>query len=150
MYYGLGEAQEGDEMSMTEVQRDVDNRSGGLPARLVERIAERVGGVATTSAVYGTPVERDGITVIPVARLRWGFGAGGGTGSARGEEFGNGGGGGGGVMAAPMGFIAIADGRAEFQAIRQPMRGLTSAAIILASGAAAWLALTALRRLVRG
>jgi uncharacterized spore protein YtfJ len=137
-------------MSMTEVQQDVERRAAGLPARLVERIAERIGGVATTSAVFGTPVERDGITVVPVAKLRWGFGAGGGSGTSSGEEAGSGGGGGGGVLAAPIGYISIVDGRAEFQPIREPMRGLTNAPIILASGMAVWLALTALRRLLRG
>jgi uncharacterized spore protein YtfJ len=147
---GVGAAQEERAMSMTEVQRDVESRAASLPSRLAERIAERLGGAASASAVFGAPVERGGITVIPVARVRWGFGAGGGSGSASGEEVGSGGGGGGGVLAAPLGFIAITDGRAEFQPIREPMSGLTSAPIILAAGMAAWLAMTALRRLLRG
>jgi uncharacterized spore protein YtfJ len=137
-------------MNLTEVQRDVESQAAGLPARLVERIAERVGGVASASAVFATPVERDGITVIPVAKLRWGFGAGGGSGTSSSQDAGSGGGGGGGVLAEPMGYIAFADGHAEFHPIHQPMRGLTTAPIILASGVAAWLALTALRRLWRG
>jgi uncharacterized spore protein YtfJ len=46
----------------------------------VERIAERVGAKANVRAVFGDPIERDGITVIPVARIRWGFGGGAGRG----------------------------------------------------------------------
>ncbi len=41
------------------------------------RLAERLGATAAASAVFGTPVERNGVTVIPVARVRWGFGGGG-------------------------------------------------------------------------
>ena len=47
----------------------------------VERIADRIGAHAEVKAVFGDPIERDGITVIPVAKVRWGFG--GGAGPAR-------------------------------------------------------------------
>src|SRR5690606_34414305 len=47
-------------------------------------LAERVGTTARVETVFGEPVERDGVTVIPVARARWGFG--GGTGARSGEE----------------------------------------------------------------
>ena len=46
----------------------------------VERIAERVGAKASVRAVFGDPIERGEITVIPVARVRWGFGGGAGRG----------------------------------------------------------------------
>ena len=46
----------------------------------VERMAERVGAKASVRAVFGDPIERNGITVIPVARVRWGFGGGAGRG----------------------------------------------------------------------
>ena len=48
------------------------------PVRLVERLADKLGSSAHSTAVFGEPVERDGVTVIPVAKARWGFGGGGG------------------------------------------------------------------------
>ncbi len=89
---------------------------------LLERLAERVGGRAGVQIVYGEPVTRGEVTVIPVARVRWGFGGGGGTGTNKNPETGEpqtgqGSGGGGGVDARPAGFIEIADGKATFQPI---------------------------------
>ncbi|HET7378686.1 MAG TPA: hypothetical protein VFJ24_01470 [Gaiellales bacterium] len=55
----------------------------------IERIAERLGASVGASKVYGDPIERGDVTVIPVARARWGFGGGGG----RGRRGGRGGGG---------------------------------------------------------
>ena len=34
-------------------------------------IAEKLGAAAKASLVFGEPVERDGVTVIPVAKSRW-------------------------------------------------------------------------------
>src|SRR2546428_13722616 len=45
----------------------------------LERIANRVGINSKVTAVFGDPVERDGVTVIPVAKVWWGFGGGAGT-----------------------------------------------------------------------
>ena len=77
---------------------------------LVERIAHLVQTHASAKQVFADPIERDGITIIPVARVQWGFGSG---------SFGQGplerGGGGGGVQAKPAGFIEIRDGHAEFR-----------------------------------
>lgn len=54
------------------------------PVRLVERLADRLGSSAHATAVFGGPIERDGVTVIPVAKARWGFGGGdGGPGGGR-------------------------------------------------------------------
>jgi hypothetical protein len=44
----------------------------GTASRLVEELIERVGGRAGTQAVFSEPIERDGLTVVPVARVRWG------------------------------------------------------------------------------
>jgi uncharacterized spore protein YtfJ len=57
---------------------------------LVQALAERLGASARATAVFGEPVERDGVTVIPVAKSRWGFG--GGSGVREGEPGGGGGG----------------------------------------------------------
>jgi uncharacterized spore protein YtfJ len=52
--------------------------------RLVERLAEKIGSSARAAAVFGEAVGRDGVTVIPVAKARWGFGGGdGGPGGGR-------------------------------------------------------------------
>ena len=52
-----------------------------------ERLAETIGAAARASAVFGEPVEGQGVTVIPVARAKWGFGGGsGGTTGSKARE----------------------------------------------------------------
>lgn len=87
---------------------------------LLERIGQTVGDKARASTVFGEPVEREGITVIPVAKARFGFGGGGGAGSSESEE-GTGGGGGGGAVVSPVGYIEVRDGTAEFKRISNPV-----------------------------
>jgi uncharacterized spore protein YtfJ len=95
-------------------------------------------------------VERDGVTVIPVAKVRWGFGGGGGSGrSPQGEEMGQGSGGGGGVSASPMGYIELRDGQAEFKPIKDPAVLWTVPVISIAGGLSAYLVLSGVRRLFR-
>jgi uncharacterized spore protein YtfJ len=98
---------------------EVEERSQ-LVEELLARIGQTVGQRAQTSAVFGEPVERGGVTVIPVAKARFGFGGGGGSGSHKGEE-GSGGGGGGGASVSPIGYIELRDGAAEFRRISTPM-----------------------------
>ncbi len=43
----------------------------------VERIAAVIQTSANARQIFGDPVERDGATIIPVARVQWGFGGGG-------------------------------------------------------------------------
>ncbi len=57
-----------------------------LADELLERIGQTVGDNAKVSTVFGEAVEREGITVIPVAKARFGFGGGGGAGTREGEE----------------------------------------------------------------
>jgi uncharacterized spore protein YtfJ len=104
-----------------------------LVNELLERIGEAVGSRAQVSAVFGEPVEREGLTVIPVARARFGFGGGGGSGSREADE-GAGGGGGGGASVNPVGYIEVRDGTAEFRRITTPTDLL---ALALAASAAA-------------
>jgi uncharacterized spore protein YtfJ len=87
-----------------------------LVTELLRRIGQAVGERAQASAVFGEPVQREGLTVIPVARARFGFGGGGGSGSREGDE-GSGGGGGGGAAVSPVGYIEVRDGSAEFKRI---------------------------------
>jgi hypothetical protein len=77
-----------------------------------ERLAERMGAAARASAVFGEAVEGPGMTVIPVARAKWGFG--GGSGGRDGEQ---GAGGGGGTSVSPVGYIELGAGEARFRRI---------------------------------
>jgi uncharacterized spore protein YtfJ len=76
----------------------------------LQAIGERLQTGATVKAVFGDPVTAGDRTVIPVARVRFGFGAGGGT---RSHDEG-GGGGGGGVRADPAGMIEISPAGTTF------------------------------------
>lgn len=65
---------------------------------LLQSLKESIVSQASVKAIYGEPISAQGKTIIPVAKIMYGFGGGAGTGgvgdrSARGE----GGGGGGGV-----------------------------------------------------
>lgn len=59
---------------------------------------------AGAKTVYRDPISGEGRTVVPVARIRCGFGGGSGKKAAQQQE---GGGGGGGFIAQPVGFIEI-------------------------------------------
>lgn len=65
----------------------------------------------TVSRVYGDPIERDGVTVIPAAAVRGGGGFGGGN-DAQGNE---GGGGGSGIIARPVGVYRIENGTVTWE-----------------------------------
>lgn len=65
----------------------------------------------TVKRVFGDPIERDGLTVIPVANVM----GGGGAGSGDSPEQGAGSGVGFGVRATPAGVYVIRDGAVEWQ-----------------------------------
>ncbi len=46
---------------------------------LFQTISERVQRTASVKTVYGDPIAAEGRTIIPVARVRYGFGGGGGS-----------------------------------------------------------------------
>ncbi|HEX6030202.1 MAG TPA: spore germination protein GerW family protein [Tepidiformaceae bacterium] len=116
---------------------------------LIDRITNRLGDAARAEVVFGDPVTQDGVTVIPVAKVRWAFGGGAGAGGDEkkdGEDYGEGGGGGGGVSASPVGFIEIVDGRAEYRPIKD-IAGMWPT--LLAGAVAFWITLRGLRALFR-
>jgi uncharacterized spore protein YtfJ len=84
-----------------------------LSESLGERIGHLISSHVDAKHVYGEPVERDGVTIIPVAKMQWGFGGG-----AIGQGPLERGGGGGGVRATPAGFSQIRDGVAEYKPFR--------------------------------
>jgi len=93
------------------------------------KLAQALGGTASAQAVFGAPVERDGVTVVPVARVRYGVGGGGGRGQGRrrrsaGDAEQVGYGQGGGLQAAPVGYIEIRGGQASYRRIADPVRPL--------------------------
>jgi uncharacterized spore protein YtfJ len=105
---------------------------------LVERLAERTSATARASAVFGEPVKRGDVKVIPVARARWGFGGGTGT-----SPEGSGGGGGGAGWVTPIGYIEVREDGAEFKRIPdRRWMGVAAAAVGVA-------ALTVGRALIR-
>lgn len=141
---------------------------GGPIDGFVERMAERIGAKATVKAVFGDPIERDGFTVIPVAKVRYGFGGGSGRGPVpvglgidepnaisdptddaapeAGRIGGSGSGGGGGMTAEPVGYLEIGPDGASFIPITPAM---PSPGFLLAAGATAAIVLRALARLLR-
>jgi uncharacterized spore protein YtfJ len=114
--------------------------------RLLERLAELVGAKATVQAVYGDPIRQGEVTVVPVARVRWGFGGGGGHSEATATGAASGSGGGGGAAADPIGYLELADGAATFRPIRDPN---PSPALVLAVGLTVAIVIRALARLAR-
>jgi len=91
---------------------------------MLEKISDSLGTSANVRSVFGEPIHSEGKTVVPVAKVAYGFGAGSGAGRGKGnEESGRnaeGGGGGGGVRAFPAGALEITAGQTRFIAFRDP------------------------------
>ena len=101
---------------------------------LLQSLKESILGHASVKTVYGEPVTVHGKTVIPVAKIIFGYGAGAGSGgigdaSPRGE----GGGGGGGMRAIPVGVIEVSDQPTRFTPVddRKKLIGGFLAGIVL-------------------
>jgi uncharacterized spore protein YtfJ len=132
--------------------QDIDDETSSGPAAppddprvthtFVERLAERLGLTATAKTVFGEPVHADGITVVPVAKVRCGFGGGKGPGSADNSR----GGGGGGMQVHPLGYIELKDGQSQFKPIHDPMAWVPLVAV---GGLAGMLLLRGINKLTR-
>ncbi len=114
---------------------------------ILQSIAERFATAASVKQVFGEPIERNGRTIIPVARVQYGFGGGYGGGEQEGTEVGRplaagGGGGGGGVKAKPAGVLEITDSSTRFIRFVDP-------ADIVKACVGGMLAILLLRRLLR-
>ena len=83
---------------------------------------------SSAKTVYGEPITAEGKTIVPIAKLRYGFG--GGSGKKAGEQPGEGGGGGGGCVARPVGYIEVSAQGTRFV----PIVDLQSMAIAMAAG----------------
>src|SRR5437762_857794 len=120
---------------------DTNHKASKRQSSFLERLAEKIGATASAKTVYGDPVEHDGVTIVPVAKVRYGFGGGSGKKSHKEGE-----GGGGGLQASPMGYIEMKDGETQFRPIRDPM---SMVPLVAAGGFAGWLLLRGLRKLLR-
>ena len=101
---------------------------------ILQSLRESIQGQATVKTVYGEPIEAQGKTIIPVAKIVFGFGAGAGTGdvkdsTARGE----GGGGGGGARAIPVGVVEVSAQNTRFVPItdRKKLAGAVALGALL-------------------
>jgi uncharacterized spore protein YtfJ len=100
---------------------------------LLQKIAETLGTTATVKSVFGEPIQANGKTVVPVAKVAYGFGGGFGAGkhATAPDGEGEGGGGGGGVRAFPAGALEITDGGTRFV----PFADVGSLAVAFIAGA---------------
>jgi uncharacterized spore protein YtfJ len=136
---------------MTTIEKATDGARkaalGGPADRLLERLAELVGGRAGVTAVFGEPIRQGELVVVPVARIRWGFGGGGGRAEDAPSGTASGSGGGGGAAGDPVGYIEISGDEAIFRQIHAPY---PSVGFLLASGVTAAIVIRAFARLIRG
>jgi uncharacterized spore protein YtfJ len=110
-------------------------------ASLPERLAEAFKTFADAKMIYGDPIERDGVTIIPFAKLRYGFGGGRGR-----HDRDEGGGGGGGMIVQPAGYIELKEGSSRFLAIREPA---TFVPLVMAGGLTGLLMARGLYKMLR-
>jgi uncharacterized spore protein YtfJ len=83
---------------------------------LLQKIGDTLGSTATVKSIFGEPIHVNGKTVVPVAKVAYGFGGGFGAGKhgEHADRQGEGGGGGGGVRAFPAGALEITEGQTRF------------------------------------
>jgi uncharacterized spore protein YtfJ len=109
----------------------------------VREVMSRSVGAMTVKRVFGEPYEKDGLTFIPVARIRGAGGGGGGEGKEAGKGAGSGFGMGLGLGVEPAGAYVIKNGSVHWRPAVDPTR------IILPLGALALVAAVRMAK-VRG
>jgi len=98
---------------------------------LLQNLHESLSTRAQVKSVFGDPVTAGDKTIIPVAKIAYGFGAGAGTGGISESSKGEGGGGGGGIRAIPVGVFEVSPAGTRFV----PVRDRRQQAGLLAAGA---------------
>jgi len=99
---------------------------------LIEAAVDHLRSTASVKTVYGDPVVIDGKTVIPVARVAYGFGGGSGSkqqGEGENDAPPEGGGVGGGMSAKPVGVVEVTSAETKFVAFGAKKRLAIAAAI---------------------
>jgi uncharacterized spore protein YtfJ len=116
------------------------------PKEMLSTLVDRFAVTAKVQNVFGEPIEAHGKTIIPVARVSYRLGAGGGSGEKAPDSAGargGGGGAGGVVQAVPAGVVEITEAGARFVRFFDPQMaaGLVAGGIVFG---------LLLRRLFRG
>jgi uncharacterized spore protein YtfJ len=137
-----GSSMSGQSMSSQMAQTNPESPS------FLERLANQMGIRTGATSIVGTPIEREGVTVVPITRATWGFGGGGGRGG-EGANAGEGSGGGGGANVRPVGYIELRNGESIFRPVYDPNTVLRIAATV-ATGLALAMTLRMLARVLRG
>ena len=75
---------------------------------LMQEVVEQLEKLVTTKTIVGEPITVANKTVIPISKVSFGFGSGGGEGKC-GEEGGFGGGGAGGAKIEPVAFLVVSE-----------------------------------------
>lgn len=99
--------------------------------RATEELARKLQERFSVRTIYGDPITASGVTIVPVARVAFGFGGGGGSGRSglpeseeggadRAFGEGGGGGGGGGGVVRPVGYVEITDGGSRWVPLETP------------------------------
>ena len=93
---------------------------------LINSAVEHLNFGATAKTVYGEPVTIDGKTIIPVAKVAYGFGGGtaapGAAENPDSEAKGTGSGAGGGIAAKPIGVVEVTSAETKFVPFGQPKK----------------------------
>ena len=83
---------------------------------ILQSLTERFAATANVKQVFGEPIEMQGKTIVPVARVMYNVGAGWGGRKTESAEGGHGGGGGGGkVVATPAGVLEVTPNGVRFE-----------------------------------
>lgn len=100
----------------TEIESPEAVESGRVIGESIPAIIDDLRKSASVESVYGDAIEVGDLTMIPVARIAYGFGGGFGSGDESDAEEGGGEGGGvgGGVSARPVGVVEVSDGQTRF------------------------------------
>jgi uncharacterized spore protein YtfJ len=105
-----------------------------LPPPRVPEFVDKARDAITVRRVFGDPIERDGVIVIPAAFVGGGGGGGGGSGIEADGKAGTGGGGGFGIRSRPAGALVIRDGDVRWEPAHDPERRLAIYAGVAALG----------------
>lgn len=100
----------------------------------LQSIIDRLKGTADIKTIYGDPIEVKGKTIIPVAKIAYGFGAGSRKGEKGESEEPEGGGGGGGIMVKPKGVLEITEDSTSFISFDETSKFITALIIGLFIG----------------
>jgi len=107
------------------------------PKEMLATLVDRFAVTAKVQNVFGEPIEAHGKTIIPVARVSYRLGAGGGNGeralNSAESQSGGGGGGGGIVQAVPVGVVEVTEAGAHFVRFFDPQMaaGLVAGGIMV-------------------